>query len=166
MLWKKTWKSKMLRLWRHKRTKHNTVKWSQIRQRTDLCMGSWLIIYGFTSRSRTFHLNMDTSSLPVKGRKIYRPMLCTWGLWAGTKLYCVTPTVAQSLGFSGLIRMTAQISRLLRHTMGCARSILTRIITGIRMREIEMDLWNLVIVSSWDLNSYPYFQASTEVLRY
>jgi hypothetical protein len=30
----------------------------------------WLIIYGFTSRSRIFHLNMETSPLPVKGCKI------------------------------------------------------------------------------------------------
>jgi hypothetical protein len=33
------------------------------------------------------------------------------------------------LGFSGLVRRTAQFSRLLRHTRGCWGSILTRVLT-------------------------------------
>jgi hypothetical protein len=37
--------------------------------------------------------------------------------------------VTQDLGFSGLVRRTAPFSRLLRHTMGCGGSILTRILT-------------------------------------
>jgi hypothetical protein len=60
----------------------------------------------------------------------FRLMLGAQGLWAGRDLYRATPTVSRDLGFSGLIRRTAPFSRLLRLTMGCARSILTRIHTG------------------------------------
>jgi hypothetical protein len=60
----------------------------------------------------------------------FRPMLGAQGLWAGWDLYRATPAVTRGLGFSGLIRRTAPISRLLRHTWGCWGSILTRIITG------------------------------------
>jgi hypothetical protein len=51
------------------------------------------------------------------------------GLRAGRDLYRATPAVTQDLGFSGLIRRTAPISRLLRHTRGCGGPILTRILT-------------------------------------
>jgi hypothetical protein len=60
----------------------------------------------------------------------FRPMLGAQGLWAGRDLYRVTPAVTRGLGFSGLIRRTAPISRLLRHTRGCGGPILTRILTG------------------------------------
>jgi hypothetical protein len=60
----------------------------------------------------------------------FRPMLGRSGLWAGRDLYRSTPAVTRDLGFSGLIRRTTPFSRLLRHTMGCGGSILTRILTG------------------------------------
>jgi hypothetical protein len=52
------------------------------------------------------------------------------GLWAGRDLYRATPAVIRNLGFTGLIRRTAPFSRLVRHTRGCGRSILTQIPTG------------------------------------
>jgi hypothetical protein len=60
----------------------------------------------------------------------FRPKLGAQGLWARSDLYRATPTVTRDLGFSGLIRRTAQFSRLLRHTRGSGGSILTRILTG------------------------------------
>jgi hypothetical protein len=48
-------------------------------------MNDWLIIYGFTSRSRIFHLygygDVTTSG---EGLQKFRPMLCAPGLWAGS----------------------------------------------------------------------------------
>jgi hypothetical protein len=49
----------------------------------------------------------------------FRPMLSAQGLWAGRDLYRATPSVTRDLSFSGLIRRTAPISRLLRHAWGC-----------------------------------------------
>jgi hypothetical protein len=69
---------------------------------------------------------METSPLPVKGCKI-RPILGAQGLRVGRDLYRATPTVTRDLGFSGLIRITAPFSRLLRHIRGCGGPILTRI---------------------------------------
>jgi hypothetical protein len=92
----------------------------------------WLIIYGFTSRSRIFHVHC-----------IWRRHHCRWraakfwltlgaqGLWAGRDLYRATPAVTRDLGFFGLIRRTAPFSRLVRHAWGCGGSILTRILKGI-----------------------------------
>jgi hypothetical protein len=40
------------------------------------------------------------------------------------------PAVTRDLGFSGLIRRTTPLSRLLRHAWGCGGPILTRILTG------------------------------------
>ena len=60
----------------------------------------------------------------------FRPMLGAQGLWAGKDLYRATPAVTRDLGFSGLIRRTAPLSRLLRHTRERGGSILTRILTG------------------------------------
>jgi hypothetical protein len=60
----------------------------------------------------------------------FRPMLGAQDLWAGRDLYRTSPAVTRDLGYSGLIRRTAQFSRLLRHTRGCGGSILTRILTG------------------------------------
>jgi hypothetical protein len=57
-------------------------------------------------------------------------MLGAQGLWAGRDLYRATPAVTRGLGFSGLIRWSTPISRLLRHTRGFGGSILTRILTG------------------------------------
>ena len=53
----------------------------------------------------------------------FRSMLGAQGLWAGRDLYRATPAVTRGLGFSGLIRRTAQFSRLLRHTRGCGGSM-------------------------------------------
>jgi hypothetical protein len=84
----------------------------------------WLIIYGFTSRSRIFHICRRHRATK------FRPMLGAQGLWAGRDLYRATPAVTRGLGFSGLIRRNAPFSRLLRHPRGCGGSILTRILTG------------------------------------
>jgi hypothetical protein len=47
---------------------------------------------------------------------------------AGRDVYRATPAVTWGLGFSGLIRRTSPLSRLLRHTGGCRRYTLTRIL--------------------------------------
>jgi hypothetical protein len=57
-------------------------------------------------------------------------MLGAQGLWTGRDLYRATSAVTRDLGFSGLIRRTAPISRLLWHTWRCGESILTWILTG------------------------------------
>jgi hypothetical protein len=57
-------------------------------------------------------------------------MLGAQGLWAGRDLYRATLAVTRGLGFSGLIRRTAPFSRLLRHARGCWLPILTRILKG------------------------------------
>jgi hypothetical protein len=92
----------------------------------------WLIIYGFTSRSRIFHLYGDVT---IAGEGL--PMFGAQGLWAGRDLYHATPAVTRDLGFSSLIRRTAPFSRLLRHTRGCGGSILTQILTGEKTLNIE-----------------------------
>jgi hypothetical protein len=53
----------------------------------------------------------------------FMSMLGAQGLWAGRDLYRATPAVTRYPGFSGLIRKTAPISRLLRHTWRCGGSI-------------------------------------------
>jgi hypothetical protein len=60
----------------------------------------------------------------------YWHMLGSQGLWTGRDIYHVTPAAIRDLGFSGLIRRTTPLSRLLRHTRGCGGSILTQILTG------------------------------------
>jgi hypothetical protein len=95
----------------------------------------WLIIYGFTSRSRIFHLYGDVT-IASEGLQNFWPMLCAQGLWARRGLYRATPAVTRDLGFFGLIWRTAPISCLLRHTWGCGGSIITRILTGLQ------DLWD------------------------
>jgi hypothetical protein len=84
-----------------------------------------LIIYRFTSRSRFFSLIWRHQNFRWRAAK-FRLMLGTQGLWAGRDLYRVTPAVKWYLGFSDLIRRTASFSRLLRNTMGCGGSVLTR----------------------------------------
>jgi predicted RNA-binding Zn-ribbon protein involved in translation (DUF1610 family) len=74
----------------------------------------------------------------------FRPMLGVQGLWAGRDLYRATPAVTRDLGFSGLIRRTAQISRLLRHTWGCGETILTRIVSSTkRLTTYKCSNWPL-----------------------
>jgi hypothetical protein len=60
----------------------------------------------------------------------FRPMLGSYGLWAGRDLYCVTPAVTRGLGFSGLIWRTTPFNRLLRLARGCGWPILTWILKG------------------------------------
>jgi hypothetical protein len=60
----------------------------------------------------------------------YRSMLGSHGLWVRRDLYRATPAVTRGLVFSGLMRRTTLISRLLRHTWECGGSIFTRILTG------------------------------------
>ena len=84
-------------------------------------MCDWLIIYCFTSHREYF-----THQCWWRAAK-FRPMLGTQGLWAGRDLHRATPAVTRDLGFSGLIRMTAPFSRLLRHARGCRGPILTQV---------------------------------------
>ena len=67
----------------------------------------------------------------------FRPMLVAQGLWAGRDLYRTTPAVTPDLSFAGLIRRTAPISRLLRHTRGCGGSILARILSGVNHFDLK-----------------------------
>jgi hypothetical protein len=53
----------------------------------------WLIIYGFTSRSRIFHL-YEHVIIAGEGLQISRPMLGAQGLWVGRDLYRATATPA------------------------------------------------------------------------
>jgi hypothetical protein len=76
------------------------------------CCMNWLIIYGFASLSRIFHLYGDVS-IAGEGLQNLGPMLGAQGLWAERDLYGATPTVTRGLGFSGLIRLTDLFSRLL-----------------------------------------------------
>jgi hypothetical protein len=91
----------------------------------------WLVDFFFTVLRpvQEFFTRMETSPLPWRAAK-FRPMLGSQGLWAGRNLYRATPAVTRDFGFSGLIRRTAQFSRLLRHMGGCRGSILTRILMG------------------------------------
>jgi hypothetical protein len=102
-----------------------------------------LFFYGFTSCSRIFHLNMETSPLPVEGWKI-RPMLGAQSLWAGKDLYRATPTVTQGLLFSGL---------LLRHALWCGGYILTPILTNSQLHDGS---YMICMHSGWNsfLNKY------------
>jgi hypothetical protein len=84
---------------------------------------------------------VETSAYRRRAAK-FRPMLGTQGLWAGRDLYRATPAVTRGLGFSGLIRRTAIINRLLRHTRWCGRSILTQIPTWGGGLEREILNWS------------------------
>jgi hypothetical protein len=101
------------------------VRWATLK-RLD-----WLIIYGFTSRSRIFHLYGD---ITITGEGLQNLGLCSAlrAFWAGRDLYRATPAVTRDLGFPGLVRRSAPFSRLVRHTKGCGGSILTRILTGLK----------------------------------
>jgi hypothetical protein len=88
----------------------------------------WLIdsfiSYGFTSRSRIFHVYGDVT---IAGEGLQNLGLCSaLRAFEQGEIFIVP----RNLGFSGLIRRTAPFSRLLQHTRGCGRSILTRILTG------------------------------------
>jgi hypothetical protein len=60
----------------------------------------------------------------------FRPMLGAQGFWAGRDPYRATPAATRNLNFSGLIRRTAPINRLLRIAAECGGPILIRILTG------------------------------------
>jgi hypothetical protein len=84
----------------------------------------WLIDYCFTSRSRIFHL--------ITGEGLQNVRLCS-ALRAFDQggIFIVSQLLWYGgHSFSGLIRRTAQFSRLLRPTRGCGELILTRILTG------------------------------------
>jgi hypothetical protein len=102
-------------------------------------MIDWLIIYGFTSRSRIFHLYGDVT---IAGEVLhkFRPILGAQDLWAGSDLYRATPTVTRDLGFSGLIQTTAPFSRLLRHTTWqMAMEFIDIVLLDRLCREMERD---------------------------
>jgi hypothetical protein len=97
-----------------------TITWSTL---TD-----WL--FTVLRPAQEFFTYMETSPLAVKGFKMLA-YARRWGPLSrgGGGLYRATPALTQDLGISGLIRRTAPFSRLLRHTRGCGRPILTRILT-------------------------------------
>jgi hypothetical protein len=66
-------------------------------------------------------------------------------------LYRTTPVVTRGLGFSGLIRRTAQFSRLLRHARICWESILTRIHTAPIQSPLTTDKGMWKAYSNWIL---------------
>jgi hypothetical protein len=72
---------------------------------------------------RRHHCRWRASNLGLYAR-------CSGPLSREGSLYRATPAVTRDLGFSGLIRRTAPMSRPLRHTRGCGGSILTRILSG------------------------------------
>jgi hypothetical protein len=75
----------------------------------------WLIDYCFTFRSRIFHI-WKRHHCRWRAAK-FRLMLGAQGLRAGEGY--LSPVVIRGFGSSGLIRMTAPFSRLLRHARGC-----------------------------------------------
>jgi hypothetical protein len=85
-----------------------------------------LIIYSFTSRSRIFHLYGDVT---ITGERLQNLGPCS-AHRAFEQAGRVTPSVTRDLGFSGIIRRSAPINRLLRFACGCEGPILTRILTG------------------------------------
>jgi hypothetical protein len=110
----------------------------------------WLIVYCFTSRSRIFHLYGDVT---IAGEGMQNLGLCSalrafeqggifivpHLLWHGTSIFSVSSD-----------RRTAPFSRLLRHTRGCERSILTRIHTD-RLNSLKImnrHISHKVIISS------------------
>jgi hypothetical protein len=91
----------------------------------------WLIIYCFTSRSRTFHLFEDVT---IIGEGLQNLGLCSvLRAFEQGGIFIVT----RDLGFPGLILKTAPFSRLLRHTRGCGGYILTRILIGTFSSEVS-----------------------------
>jgi hypothetical protein len=86
-----------------------------------------LIIYGFTSRSRIFHLYGDVT---ITGEGLQNLGLCPVLRAFEQGGIFIVPHLLWPR-FSDLIRRTAPFSRLLRHMRGCGGSILTRILTGI-----------------------------------
>jgi hypothetical protein len=95
-------------------------------QRNVFWMIDWLIIYGFTSLSRIFHLYGDVT---IAGEGLPNLGLCSaLRVFEQGGIFIVPHLL--DLGFSGLIRRTAPFSCLLRNTRGCGGSILTRILTG------------------------------------
>jgi hypothetical protein len=85
----------------------------------------WLIIYGFTSRSRIFHLYGDVT-ITSEGLQNLGLRTALRAFEQG-EIFIVRHLLWQETsGFSGLIRTRT----LLRQTRGCGESILTWILTG------------------------------------
>jgi hypothetical protein len=85
----------------------------------------------FTSSSRFLHLYGDVI---IADEGLQNLGLCSAlrAFEQGSRdLYRAKPAVTRGLGFFDLTRRTVPFSRLLRHTRGCGRSILTRIFTGL-----------------------------------
>jgi hypothetical protein len=98
----------------------------------------WLIIYGFTSCSRIFQLYEHVT---IADEGLQNLGLClALRAFEQRGIFIVPLLLWQGPRFSGIIRRTAPFSRLLPHTRGCGRSILTRILTGLNvMRMIRYD---------------------------
>jgi hypothetical protein len=87
-----------------------------------------LIIYGFMSRSRIFHLYGDftiaSEGLQNLGLCLVLMAFEQGGIFIVPRLLYMGPR------FFGLIRRTAPFGHLLWHARGCGGSILTRILMG------------------------------------
>jgi hypothetical protein len=88
----------------------------------------WLIIYGFTSNSRIFHLY---GHVTIAGEGLQNLGLCSeLKAFEQGGIFIVPHLLWHGSCFSGLIQRTTPINRILRHRRGCGGSILTRILTG------------------------------------
>jgi hypothetical protein len=94
----------------------------------------WLFIV--LRPAEEFFTYMETSQLPLKGQ-IQAYARHSGPLRREGSLSCHTGCDT-GLGFSGLIRRTAQFSRLLGHTRGCGGPILTRILTSYLHEEVTI----------------------------
>jgi hypothetical protein len=95
----------------------------------------------FLRLTQDFYTYMESSPLPVKGCKKFRLMAFEQGgIFNVPHLLCDTGP-----RFSGHIRRTAHVSRLLRHTRGCGRSILIQIRTGSKfLIHTHLCNWNAI----------------------
>jgi hypothetical protein len=97
-----------------------------------------LIIYGFTSHSRIFHLHGDVT---IAGEGLQNLVLCS-ALRAFEQggIFIVPHLLRHGASvFPVPSEGPPPFSRLLRHTRGCGGSILTRILTRLREKEVEKE---------------------------
>jgi hypothetical protein len=100
------------------------------RSSSDLILRSRLIIYGFKSRSRRFHLYGDVT---IANEGLQNLGLCSALSAFEQEVIFIMPHLLWhgTSGFSGFIRRIAPFIRFLWHTWRCGQSILTLIIMGL-----------------------------------